>query len=125
MGAVEGDISMMPSLNLEIAWLNAGVDTVIEWQWDGGHVPSEVLGNSLSLYIDMMYGKHVNGAAIVKPAALQTADGTAAEPTGTDLSNWVDADDLSSVDFSLADVLAYRNSGATKAVPGFDVIDHS
>ena len=79
MGAVEGDISMMPSLNLEI----------------------------------------------VKPAAQQTADGTAAEPTGTDLSNWVDADDLSSVDFSLADVLAYRNSGATKAVPGFDVIDHS
>lgn len=125
MGAVEGDISMMPSLNLEIAWLNAGVDTVIEWQWDGGHVPSEVLGNSLSLYIDMMYGKHVNGAAVVKPAAQQTADGTAAEPTGTDLSNWVDADDLSSVDFSLADVLAYRNSGATKAVPGFDVIDHS
>ena len=125
MGAVEGDISMMPSLNLEIAWLNAGVDTVIEWQWDGGHVPSEVLGNSLSLYIDMMYGKHVNGAAVVKPAALQTADSTAAEPTGTDLSNWVDADDLSSVDFSLADVLAYRNSGATKAVPGFDVIDHS
>lgn len=61
MGAVEGDISMTPSLNLEIAWLNAGVDTVIEWQWDGGHVPSEVLGNSLSLYIDMMYGKHVNG----------------------------------------------------------------
>ena len=74
---------------------------------------------------DMMYGKHVNGAAVVKPAALQTADGTAAEPTGTDLSNWVDADDLSSVDFSLADVLAYRNRGATKAVPGFDVIDHS
>lgn len=39
MGAVEGDISMMPSLNLEIAWLNAGVDTVIEWQWDGGTCP--------------------------------------------------------------------------------------
>lgn len=124
MGAVEGDISMMPSLNLEIAWLNAGVDTVIEWQWDGGHVPSEVLGNSLSLYIDMMYGKHVSGVAAIKPVAIQAANGTAAEPAGTDLSSWVDAEDVSDVDFSLADVLAYRNSGATKAVPGFDVIDH-
>lgn len=124
MGAVEGDISMMPSLNLEIAWLNAGVDTVIEWQWDGGHVPSEVLGNSLSLYIDMMYGKHVSGVAAIKPDVVQAANGTAAEPTGTDLSSWVNAEDMSDVRFSLADILAYRNSGATKAVPGFDVIDH-
>ena len=124
MGAVEGDIAMMPSLNLEIAWLNAGVDTVIEWQWDGGHVPSEALGNSLSLYIDTMYGKHVSGVETVKPTAAQAADGTAAEPTGKDLSSWVDTSSITSVDFSLADVLAYRNSGATKAVPGFDVIDH-
>ena len=124
MGAVEGDISMMPSLNLEIAWLNAGVDTVIEWQWDGGHVPSEVLGNSLSLYIDMMYGKHVSGVAAIKPDVVQAANGTAAEPTGMDLSSWVNAEDMSDVRFSLADILAYRNSGATKAVPGFDVIDH-
>ena len=124
LGAVEGDIAMMNSLNLEIAWLNAGVDTVIEWQWDGGHVPSEVLGNSLSLYIDTMYGKHVSGVETVKPTAAQAADGTDAEPTGKDLSSWVDTSSITSVDFSLADVLAYRNSGATKAVPGFDVIDH-
>ena len=125
MGAVEGDISMLPSLNLEIAWLNAGVDTVIEWQWDGGHVPSEVLGNSLALYVDAMYGAHVSGVETAKPAAeAQTANGTAETATGSDLSAWVDADDLAAVDFTLADVLAYRNSGATKAVPGFDVIDH-
>ena len=124
MGAVEGDISMMPSLNLEIAWLNAGVNTVIQWQWDGGHVPSEVLGNTLSLYIDTMFGKHVSGVAAIKPDAVQAANGTAAEPTGTDLSSWVNAEDMSDVRFSLADILAYRNSGATKKVPGFDVIDH-
>ena len=104
MGAVEGDISMMPSLNLEIAWLYAGVDTVIEWQWDGGHVPSEVLGNSLSLYIDMMYGKHVSGVSAIKPDVVQAANGTAAEPTGTDLSSWVNAEDMSDVRFSLADI---------------------
>ena len=124
MGAVEGDISMFSSLNLEIAWLNAGVDTVIEWQWDSGHVPSEVLGNSLSLYVDMMYGKHVSGVETTKPAAAQTVPGTAAAPTGTNLSAWVDDGDITAVDFTLADILTYRNSGASKAVPGFDVIDH-
>lgn len=67
MGAVEGDMPMMASLNLQLAWLNAGVDAVIEWQWDGGHVPSETLGESLSLYVDQMYGKHEGGKAIEKP----------------------------------------------------------
>ena len=56
MGASEGDISMLNSLNLEIAWLNAGTDATIEWQWNGGHVPSEIFGDSLALYVDMMYG---------------------------------------------------------------------
>lgn len=60
----------------------------------------------------------------VKPEAAQTASGTASEATGTDLSTWVCTDDVFAVDFTLADILAYRNSGATKAVPGFDVIDH-
>ncbi|NTV79765.1 MAG: hypothetical protein HGA25_11700, partial [Clostridiales bacterium] len=55
MGAAEGDMSMFASLNLQIAWLNAGVDSEIEWQWDGGHVPSETLGNSFALYVDQMY----------------------------------------------------------------------
>ena len=39
MGAVEGDMPMMTSLNMRLAWLSAGVDAVTEWQWDGGHVP--------------------------------------------------------------------------------------
>ncbi|MCD8117810.1 MAG: hypothetical protein LUE21_12030 [Oscillospiraceae bacterium] len=125
MGAVEGDMPMMTSLNLEIAWLNAGTDAVIEWQWDGGHVPSEVLGNSISLYIDQMYGEYVSGIEIEKAEAeAQTTNGTAESATGTDLSDWVDYEDVTSVSFSLADVLAYRNSGASKAVPGFDVIDY-
>lgn len=125
MGAVEGDMPMMTSMNLEIAWLNAGVDSVIEWQWDGGHVPSEVLGNSLALYVDTMYGKYAGGSEITKAAAVaQTENGTAEQASGTDLSGWVNSEDISSIRFSLADVLAYRNGGGTKAVPGFDVIDH-
>lgn len=125
MGAVEGDISMLNSLNLQIAWLNAGVDAVIEWQWDGGHVPSETLGNSLALYVDQMVGEHINGMQVDKAeAAPVVTNGDAEEATGKDLSGWVNAEDLTDVSFSLTDVLAYRNSGASKAVPGFDVIDH-
>lgn len=126
MGAAEGDMSMFSSLNLQIAWLNTGVDAVIEWQWDGGHVPSEVLGSSFSLYVDQMYGKHVNGAAeITKPAAsAQTENGTAAEAIGTDLSGWVNSSDIHAVSFTLADAAAYRTAGASKATPGFDVIDY-
>ena len=126
MGASEGDMSMFSSLNLQIAWLNAGVDAVIEWQWDGGHVPSEVLGESLSLYVDEMYGEYVEGAVtITKSAATaQTENGTATEATGTDISSWVNYDDVTSVSFSLADAVAYRTAGASKAIPGFDVIDY-
>lgn len=125
MGAVEGDMPMMTSLNLQLAWLNAGVDATIEWQWDGGHVPSEVLGSSLALYVDTMYSEHVNGAAVTQAAAEpQTANGDSTEMSGKDLSAWVDYSDTAKVSFTLADVLAYRNSGAMKAVPGFDVIDY-
>ena len=124
MGAVEGDISMMTSLNLQIAWLAAGTDAVIEWQWDGGHVPSEVLGESLALYVDMMYGKHAGGTEIAKPEAEpQTTNGDSEEMSGTDLSDWVTYED-GQISFTMEDVLQYRNSGATKAVPGFDVIDY-
>lgn len=125
MGAVEGDMPMMTSLNLQIAWLNAGVDAVIEWQWDGGHVPSEVLGESLALYVDQMYGKHEGGKTIEKPDPEPiTANGDGEEATGKDLSGWVNSSDIGQVSFTLADALAYRNSGAMKAVPGFDVIDY-
>ena len=124
-GAVEGDIPMFNSLNIQLAALNAGIDAVIEWQWDGGHVPSEVLGNSLALWVDMMYGEYVSGVETVKAAAeAQTANGTAESATGTDLSGWVTIDDEGKVSFTLADGMAYRTSGASKAVPGFDVIDY-
>jgi hypothetical protein len=126
MGASEGDMSMFSSLNLQIAWLNAGVDAQIEWQWDGGHVPSETLGNSFSLYVDQMYGEHVeNATAVTKAAASpQTENGTATEATGTSLSSWVNSEDIGNISFTLADAAAYRTAGASKATPGFDVIDY-
>ena len=125
MGASEGDMSMFSSLNLQIAMLNAGIDANIEWQWDGGHVPSEILSESFALYVDQMYGEYVSGVTIETPAAeAQTENGTADEATGTDLSSWVDDSDLSAVSFSLADAASYRTSGASKATPGFDVIDY-
>lgn len=124
-GAAEGDISMFNSLNLQIAMLNSGIDAEIEWQWDGGHVPSEVLGDSFSLYVDQMYDEYVDGAATITKAdaETQTANGTATEPTGTDLTSWVSLEN-GEISFSLADVAAYRTAGASKAMPGFDVIDY-
>ncbi|MCD7761010.1 MAG: hypothetical protein LUH16_04450 [Clostridiales bacterium] len=125
MGASEGDMSMFSSLNLQIAWLNAGTDCEIEWQWDGGHVPSEILSSSFSLYVDQMYAEYAGGVAVETPAAeTQTSNGTATEATGTDLSGWVDYSDITSVSFSLADAVSYRTAGASKAMPGFDVIDY-
>lgn len=125
MGASEGDMSMFSSLNLQIAMLNAGIDANIEWQWDGGHVPSEIFSESFTLYVDQMYGEYADGNAIETPAATaQTENGTAEEATGTDLSSWVNYSDLSNVSFSLADAAAYRTNGASKAIPGFDVIDY-
>lgn len=126
MGASEGDMSMFSSLNLQIALLNAGVDATIEWQWDGGHVPSETLGESFALYVDEMYGKYVDGAVTItkSAASAQTTNGTATEATGKDISAWVSYSDTSNVTFTLADIAAYRTAGASKATPGFDVIDY-
>ena len=126
MGASEGDISMLNSLNLQIAWLNAGTDANIEWQWNGGHVPSEIFGDSLALYVDTMYGKYVDGAVeIIKAAAAgQTANGTATEATGTNLTGWVDYDAEGQLTMTLSGAAAYRTSGASKATPGFDVMDY-
>ena len=126
MGASEGDISMFNSLNLQIAWLNAGTDAEIEWQWNGGHVPSEIFGDSLALYVDTMYGKYGDGAVQVSKTAAtgQTANGTATEATGTDLAAWVSYDSASGITMTLAGAANYRTSGASKAIPGFDVMDY-
>ena len=88
-------------------------------------MPSEVLGNSLSLWVDTMYGEYVSGVETVKADAKeQTINGTAESASGTDLSGWVSMDEDGKVSFSLADGMAYRTSRASKAVPGFDVIDY-
>ena len=125
-GASEGDISMFNSLNLQIAFLSSGVDADIEWQWDGGHVPSEILGNSLALTVDAMYGEYVDGAVKITQAAAesQTENGDATEATGADISSWVNYDDTSAVSFTVADAVSYRTAGASKSTPGFDVIDY-
>lgn len=125
MGAAEGDMPMFTSLNLQIAWLNAETDCEIEWQWDGGHVPSETLSHSFALYVDQMYGEYAQGVEVETPQPeVQTTNGTAEEATGTDISEWVQAEDLSDVSFTLADAVSYRTNGASKAMPGFDVIDY-
>ena len=126
MGEKEGDMGMMASLNLYIAWLNAGTDAVVEWQYNGGHVPSEVLGSSFALWVDTMYGEHVEGAVSVEKAAAepQTENGTAESATGTDISGWVKLDENGQVSIALEDAANYRTSNAAKAIPGFDVMDY-
>ncbi len=125
-GAVEGDIAMFNSLNVQLAALNADIEATIEWQWDGGHVPGEVLGESLALWVDRMVGEYADdGVAVEKAGAIpEGVNGDAESPTGTDLSGWVTLSEDGQVDFTLADGMAYRTSGASKAVPGFDVIDY-
>lgn len=126
MGASEGDMSMFSSLNLQAKWLESGTDCVIEWQWNGGHVPSEVLGNSFVLYVDQMYGEYVDGAETIEKetASVQETNGTEETATGEDISSWVDYDDISNISFTLANAVSYRTDGASKAMPGFDVIDY-
>ncbi len=125
MGGREGDMALPNSLNLQLKWLMSGTDAVIEWQYNGGHVPSEILGNSFALWVDEMYAKHVAGAQPVSkaPAAPQTENGTAEEPTGTDVTDWISYQD-GQVSIALKDAAAYRTNGAMKATPGFDVIDY-
>ena len=126
MGAAEGDLAMCNSLNLQLAFLAAGTDAVIDWQWNGGHVPSEIFGNSFALYVDQMVAEYTGLDIEVArdPAEPQTENGTAEEPTGDDISSWVDYSDIENVSFTLADAAAYRVDGAAKATPGFDVIDY-
>ena len=49
-GAAEGDISMLNSLNLELAADAAGINASAQWQWDGGHVPSEIFGININCW---------------------------------------------------------------------------
>lgn len=52
------------------------------------------------------------------------ANGDAESATGTDLSGRVAIDGDGSVSFTPADGMACPTSGASKATPGFDVIDY-
>ena len=125
MGEKEGDMAMPNSLNMQLKWLMSGTDAVIEWQYNGGHVPSEIFGNSFALWVDQMYAKHVAGAQPVEkaPAEPQTVNGDAEEANGTDLTSWVSYEN-GQVSITLKDAAVYRTNGAMKATPGFDVIDY-
>ena len=74
----------------------------------------------------MMYGKHVDGAVSVErpTAEAQLTNGTAESASGTDISSWIDYSDTEHVSFTLSDIAAYRTAGASKAIPGFDVMDY-
>lgn len=123
-GAAEGDISMLNSMNIALAANMAGIDASAEWQWDGGHVPSEIFGSSLALRVDAMYAA-LNGEEVTKSDSdAQTENGTADAASGTDISGWVSVDENGNVSFTLQDVAAYRTAAASKATPGFDVIDY-
>ena len=73
-----------------------------------------------------MYGRYVDGANEVSkaPSAGQTQNGTAEEATGADLSSWISRDDEGEVTMTLSGAAAYRTAGASKAIPGFDVMDY-
>ena len=49
---------------------------------------------------------------------------TAETASGTDLTGWVALDEEGKVSFTLQDAAAYRTKAASKACPGFDVIDY-
>ena len=127
-GASEGDISMLNSMNLEIVADMAGIDATAEWQWDGGHVPDEIFGSSLALRVDTAYAQYVLGEAdgVIAPleSARQTENGTAEAASGADLTKWVRVDEDGNVVFDVDAIAAYRTDAASKATPGFDVIDY-
>jgi hypothetical protein len=54
----------------------------------------------------------------------QTSNGTQEEPIGTDLSDWVSYHEEHGIEMMLTGAAAYRTSGASKATPGFDVMDY-
>ena len=56
-------------------------------------------------------------------AQTQTENGTATEATGTDISSWASYEN-GEVKFTLKDAASYRTKGASKATPGFDVMDY-
>jgi hypothetical protein len=58
MGGVEGHIALLCSMNISIKWQMAGVkDVILQWQWNGGHVPSDIFSMSFAGYVDQMFGK--------------------------------------------------------------------
>jgi hypothetical protein len=58
MGGVEGDIALLCSMNISIKWMMAGVkDVILQWQWNGGHVPSDIFSMSFAGYVDQMLNK--------------------------------------------------------------------
>ena len=78
--------------------------------------------------MDQAYVKYVEDDADADvqrlESAKQTANGTAESASGTDLTEWVSVDGDGKVSFALSDIAGYRTDAASKASPGFDVIDY-
>jgi len=68
------------------------------------------------------------GGDMAGPGGASSGTGTATTVRGTDFTSWVkysvNKDGTYSVDFSLADMMAYRGAKMNKPVPGFDVITY-
>ena len=105
MNAADGEIPLFSSLNISLAWMNAGVDTSLKWLWNDEQTPAGSFGISLPLCVDRMYGKHAEGAegSGEPPAGEQTAEKAAS--------------------LSLADILRLRFGETGQPVPAFDAFD--
>ncbi len=58
MGGVEGDMPLVASMNIAVRWKMAGVkDVILQWQWNGGHVPSDIFTMTFDGYVDQMVKK--------------------------------------------------------------------
>lgn len=95
--------------------LNAGIDAELEWQWGGGHVLSEVLGDSFRLHVDETADEQSGHTAATRPDA-ETQSAT--ETSGTNLSAWISLEN-GTVSFFLADSAACRTVGVlVRPCPG-------
>ena len=76
-------------------------------------------------FTNQMHGEYENSTATITDAAAeaQTTNGTATEPTSTDLTGGVRYKN-GEIFFSLPDATAYRTAEANKAISGFDATNY-
>ena len=75
-------------------------------------------------YAEALFELAVQAGLTKETSEGQTSNGTQEEPTGTDLSDWVSYHEEHGIEMMLTGAATYRTSGASKATPGFDVMDY-